>query len=145
MFTVAVVTGKTLEAVMKNHDEYSDIKKTLLALAVIFALFLLFSPDAAAASDKQKHALLSAAMGGAAVLYLEEKTEHPVAYAVTAALVPGIAKEIYDAAHPKTHNAEIGDLVADFVGAVAGAYAGHGLYIGVAERGQVEVGISVPF
>ena len=113
---------------MKFIDD--DVDAALAILTVMFFLLLAFPENAAGAEvaeDKQMHAVVSAMMAGAAAVYLEDKTDHPVAYSIVASMLPGIAKEVYDAAHPKNHTAEVGDLVADLAGATFGAWIGHGI------------------
>lgn len=112
----------------------------------ILSLMLIMLPLTASAidNDKQLHIGASALMSGAAVLYLEDKTDHPVAYAIAASMAVGVTKELYDAANPKTHTAEVDDLVADLVGSVVGAWIGHGVYM-YATRDSVQLGYNAKF
>lgn len=121
------------------------MKKEIITWAVIFGLLMLVQvKDANATDDKQMHAVVSSMMAGAAVVYLEDKTDNPVAWSIAAAMLPGVAKEIYDAGHPKNHTAEAGDLAADLAGAVAGAVVGHNVMIRL-HRDGVSVGIKSSF
>lgn len=121
------------------------MKKEIIVWAIIFGLMMLVQHrDASAADDKQMHAVVSAMMAGAAVAYLEDKTDNPVGWSIVAAMLPGIAKEVYDAGHPKNHTAEAGDLAADLAGAAAGALVGHSIMIHV-RRDGLELGINGNF
>jgi uncharacterized protein YfiM (DUF2279 family) len=114
------------------------MKKLTLTLAMLAA----FNAQAGD-NGYDQHFIASAALGGAGAI-LTAETEHPVMYGVGIAMVFGVAKEAYDKAHPKSHTASMGDLAADLVGAVAGAWVGHGLTVSTSKH-RVEVGITIPF
>lgn len=122
-----------------------ELVKSAIIWAAVAALFLLTSPNnahgAEVAKDKKMHVALSTFLGAAASAQIEGKTEHPVAWSIFAAMVPGIAKEVYDKAHPQAHKAEWGDLAADLVGATAGAWIGHGIYVHTDGK-QIGVGVT---
>lgn len=76
--------------------------------------------DSWAGKDKVQHTAISAAIGAATGMYFEDKT---TAFAV--AMIPGIAKEIYDYKHSNKHSASFKDLAADALGAAVGVYLGN--------------------
>ncbi len=75
--------------------------------------------------DKTKHFAVSAALGAGSYA-LTEETEHPFLYAVGLAMVPGVAKEVYDARSGGTGFSHK-DLAADLLGAVVGASIGNAI------------------
>lgn len=76
--------------------------------------------DSWVGADKYQHAAGEAIIGLAAGAYFEDKS---TAFAV--AMIPGIAKEIYDYRHSDKHSASFKDLAADAVGAAIGVYVGN--------------------
>ncbi len=76
--------------------------------------------DKWAGKDKFQHATIEIAIGTVTGAYFEDKT---TAFAV--AMLPGIAKEIYDYKHSNKHSASFKDLAADAVGAAVGVYVGN--------------------
>lgn len=124
-------------------------RDTIVVLGVAALYVACCSNAEAVESDKAKHVAVSAVMAAAATVALEGRTENPVLYGAAASFVVGAAKEAYDkrhydANHPKRHTASNADLVADLVGATAGAWLGHGVYV-QADGGSVSFGVSKDF
>lgn len=122
------------------------ISKLFLSAVVLVCLVLGFSGKAhgeAFTVDKQQHIAVSFAIAAPAAVYLRD-TDHPVLYGAAVALVPGVLKEVYDAANPEKHTASIADLVADAVGAFSGALIGHGVYV-FADRDRAAIVFSGTF
>jgi len=108
-------------------------------LAILLGALAVFASDRAAAleQDKQQHIAISALLGMAAAIALED-SDHPILYGAVVATLPGVVKELYDARHPRNHTASGADLVADVTGAVTGAWIGHHLQLR-AHRNSAEV------
>lgn len=70
-------------------------------------------------ADKAQHVAGSALLGTVAGVAIKDKW---TAFAL--AMVPGVAKEIWDSKHPN-HTASFKDLAADAVGAAIGIYTGN--------------------
>lgn len=119
-------------------------KDTLLAIGLVAAYVVCCSTAEAVEQDKSKHFAASAAMAAAATLVFEGRTESPIIYGIAASFAVGVAKEVYDKAHPQSHTASGADLAADLVGATAGAWLGHGIYVRASDR-SVSVGITKDF
>ena len=73
--------------------------------------------------DKAQHLLISAAFGIASSAVFEDKW---TAFGV--AMLPGVAKEIWDYNHRQTHSCSAKDLAADAIGAAIGVNAGHWVF-----------------
>lgn len=97
----------------------------LAAIVMAFAATLAHAggfnnSDSWTGNDKAQHAYYSAAIGLAAGSMIEDKKT-----AFFVAMVPGIAKEIYDYHHNDKHSASYKDLAADALGAAVGVYVGN--------------------
>lgn len=105
-------------------------------LAILLGVLAIFTSGRVEAleKDKQQHIAVSALIGVAAAISLED-TDHPVLYGAAVAMLPGAAKELYDARHPDRHSASGADLVADAVGAVAGAWFGSQVQVHLGPQG----------
>lgn len=120
--------------------------KTFDYVLLFFCLCLLVhcTPSYGMEQDKQQHFAISAMMASTATVAFEGRTEHSIAYGTATSFVIGVAKELYDKAHPRNHTASGGDLVADLTGAVMGAWLGQGMYI-VVQRNGASVGMTLDF
>lgn len=92
---------------------------------VIGAAFSLWMSDSHAdtlqfTKDKQDHLAVSAVIGAASRLVIDDPY---VAFGV--AMVPGVAKEIYDMHHKDHHTASWQDLAFDAIGAAIGVTGTH--------------------
>lgn len=110
-----------------------------LWLAIILGVLLILAHPRAEAleQDKQQHITVSALIGMAAAMALED-SDHPILYGAVVATLPGVVKELYDAQHPQHHTASTADLAADVVGAATGAWIGHHLQLR-ANRDHAEI------
>jgi VanZ family protein len=127
---------------MQKHNGNSQ-GSFLLAIILGALAVLLSDRSEALEQDKQQHVAVSAFLGAVGAVACRE-TEHPVLYGAALAVIPGLAKEVYDARHPDRHTASTADLAADVVGAAAGAWIGHGLRLGVT-RNRTWIGLQVRF
>ncbi len=102
---------------------------------LLICLLLLPCMEAAAEEpmwddDKVGHLLISAAVGGsvyaALTLWGDDSRASRLLLASGLALLPGLAKEIYDAGQPKNHFSSA-DMLWNLVGALAGAGLGLGV------------------
>lgn len=93
------------------------MKKAIVAACA--ALSIGAHADTWTGQDKAKHLGVSAAIGAVTGTAIEDKR-----WAFAAALLPGIAKEVYDMRHPATHTASWQDMAANAAGAALGVYLG---------------------
>lgn len=91
------------------------ISLTLLS-SQVFACKDSLSPQ----PDKIKHFAVEAALGTISGSIIEDKY-----LASAVALVPGVAKEIYDLKNPQSHCASYYDLAWDLAGVITGVNLGH--------------------
>lgn len=80
-------------------------------------------------SDKQKHFLVSVALGAASAAAARERGEAPcdaAAIGVTFTVVIGAGKEYYDRRYKSTHHWSWQDLFWDFTGAAVGSMLASG-------------------
>lgn len=73
--------------------------------------------------DKAQHLLISTAFGIASSAVFENKW---TAFGI--AMIPGVAKEIWDYNHRQTHTCSLKDLTADAIGAAIGVNTGHWVF-----------------
>ena len=95
---------------------------TVIGVGLAATLLYWGSSDAAdqwTTKDKGEHIAVSAGIGTVSGLVIKDKWT-----AFGLAMVPGIAKEIWDSQHPN-HTASFKDLAADAVGAAVGVYTGN--------------------
>jgi len=97
--------------------------KTLAALLASLALLATTAPARASddwnGPDKAKHVAVSAVFGTLSAMHFENKW---TAFGV--AMIPGMAKEIYDSGRANNHFSGK-DLAADALGAALGVQLGH--------------------
>lgn len=92
---------------------------SVTAVAVIVATEPAHAGDKWTGADKAQHVAGSALLGTVAGVAIKDKW---TAFAL--AMVPGVAKEIWDSKQPN-HTASFKDLAADALGAAVGVYVGN--------------------
>ena len=78
--------------------------------------------DSWTGKDKELHVGISTILGASAYT-LTKDTDHPFLYATGLAIIPGVAKELYDS-RPQGTGFSYKDLTADLVGSLVGVSIG---------------------